>query len=234
MHRCPGVSPVSELTEGATIFRSFTLVELGFLVDAARWTVLLSLIAFAGGGMVGLLIMILRTSTSRIFSSVAIVYIAVFQGTPLLSQLLVMYFGLGLFGLDVNPWLAATVALTLNSSAFLGEIWRGSIQAIPKPQWEASSSLCLTFLQQLRYVIVPQALRLATPPTVGYFVQIIKGTSLASVIGFVELTRAAQILNAATFRPFLAYFCVGAIYFALCYPLTALSRRLERRLHVAR
>jgi polar amino acid transport system permease protein len=222
------------MDESAAIFRAFTFSEVLFLLGAAKWTVLLSLIAFAGGSIVGLLVMVLRTSTSRILRAAAIAYIAFFQGTPLLSQLLVMYFGLGLLRIDVNPWLAAAVALTLNSSAFLGEIWRGSIDAIPKPQWEASASLCLTFLQQLRYVIVPQALRLATPPTVGFLVQIIKSTSLASVIGFVELTRAAQVLNAATFRPFLAYFCVGAIYFALCYPLTALSRRLETRLHVAR
>lgn len=222
------------MTETADIFRSFTFAEALYLLKATQWTVLLSLIALAGGGLVGLLLMILRVSGSRMLSSLAIAYIALFQGTPLLSQLFVMYFGLGLLGFEVNPWLAAAVALTLNSSAFLGEIWRGSIQAIPKPQWEASASLCLTYLQQLRYVIVPQALRIAIPPTVGYFVQIIKGTSLASVIGFVELTRAAQIINAATFRPFLVYFCVGAIYFALCYPLTALSRRLEVRLHVAR
>jgi polar amino acid transport system permease protein len=216
------------------MIRDFTVNEFLYILAATRWTVALSTIAFLGGSFVGLLVMVLRVSGSRVLSSMAAGYIRFFQGTPPLSQLVLMYFGLALFGLDVNPWIAASVALTLNSSAFLGEIWRGCIQAIPKPQWEASASLCLTFLQQLRYVILPQALRIAVPPTVGYLVQLIKNTSLASVIGFVELTRAAQIINNVTFKPFLAYLTVGAIYFALCYPLTTLSRTLEIRLHVAR
>jgi polar amino acid transport system permease protein len=216
------------------MIRSFTSDELLYLLSAARWTIALSVIGFLGGGLGGLVVMLLRVGRSRLLAAFAVAYIELFQGTPLLGQLFVMYFGLGLVGIDVNPWIAAAVALTLNSSAFLGEIWRGCIQAIPKPQWEASASLGLTFLQQVRYVILPQAVRLAVPPTVGYMVQVIKSTSLASVIGFVELTRAAQIINAATFRPFLVYFFVGAIYFAICYPLTVLSRRLEATLHVSR
>jgi polar amino acid transport system permease protein len=161
-------------------------------------------------------------------------YIQIVQGTPLLGQLFLLYFGLGLLGLRVNPWLAASVALILNSAAFLAEIWRGSVQSIPRAQWEGSGSLGLSFLQQIRHVILPQAVRIAIPPTVGFLVQVIKSTSLASVIGFVELTRAGQVINGATFRPFLVYFLVGAIYFALCYPLTLAGRRLEGKLHVAR
>ncbi len=102
------------------------------------------------------------------------------------------------------------------------------------PNGRGSGSLGLSFLQQIRYVILPQAVRIAIPPTVGFMVQVIKSTSLASVIGFVELTRAAQIVNGATFRPFLIYFLVGAIYFTICYPLTLAGRRLEGKLHVAR
>lgn len=215
------------------MLRSFTSHELFYLIAAARWTVALSLIAFVGGGVLGLLLMLLKVSGSRALSALATVYINFFQSTPLLSQLVVIYFGFGLIQINVNPWLAAGVALTLNTAAFLGEIWRGSIQSIPKAQWEASASLCLSFLQQIRYVILPQALRIAIPPTVGFSVQVVKNTSLASIIGFVELTRSAQIINAATFRPFLVYLLVGVTYFVLCYPLTAASRRLERNLHVA-
>lgn len=216
------------------MLRNFTPNEVLYLIGAARWTVALSLTAFIGGSALGLLIMLCRVSISRVLRTLSTAYIEFFQCTPLLSQLLVMYFGFGLFGVEVNPWVAASCALTLNSSAFLGEIWRGCIQSIPRAQWEAASSLCLSFLQQVRYIILPQALRIAIPPTVGFSVQVIKSTSLASVIGFVELTRGAQILNAATFRPFLVYFVVGTIYFAICYPLTWLSRHLEGRVDVPR
>jgi len=120
------------------------------------------------------------------------------------------------------------------SAGFLGEIWRGALLSIPKTQWEASASMGLSYLEQLRYVIIPQAVRIATPPTVGFIVQLIKNTSLASVIGFVELTREGQMTAAATLAPLPVYLMVGALYFALCYPLTTYSRFLERRLHGAR
>ena len=130
--------------------------------------------------------------------------------------------------------IAAAASFSIYAGAFLGEIWRGCLQAIPRTQWEAGASLGLGFAQQLRYIIVPQALRLAIPPTVGFLVQLIKNTSLAAVIGFIELTREGQLTTATTFRPFIVYLIVAAIYFALCFPLTQWSRRLERRLHVAR
>jgi polar amino acid transport system permease protein len=164
----------------------------------------------------------------------AITWIQAIQGTPLLGQLFVFYFGFSIFGYDVSPWIAAGAALSIYASAFLAEIWRGCVQAIPKTQWEASAALALSFLEQLRYVILPQALRIAIPPTVGFLVQLVKNTSLASVIGFIELTRAGQIVNGATFQPFVVYTCVAAIYFAMCFPLSLLSQQLERRLHVAR
>jgi polar amino acid transport system permease protein len=215
------------------MFRSFTINEVLFLLEATQWTIAITLIAFVGGGIVGLLIMFLKVANSRIANWTAIVYVELFQGTPLLAQLFIVYFGFGLFGYDVSPWIGVAAAFTLWSAAFLGEIWRGCVEAIPRAQWEASASLGLNFLEQLRYVIAPQATRIAVPPTVGFLVQIIKNTSLASVIGFIELTRAGQIVNAATFRPFLIYCTIALIYFALCYPLTTLSRRLEGKLHVA-
>ena len=97
-------------------------------------------------------------------------------------------------------------------------------------QWEAGSCLGLSAWQQFRHIIAPQALRLSLPPTVGFLVQLIKGTSLASIIGFAELTRTAQMVNNATFRPFIVYGLVALLYFLLCWPLSAYSRRLERRL----
>ena len=126
------------------------------------------------------------------------------------------------------------LALTIYAAAFLGEIWRGCIEAVPRTQWEASDCLGLNRVQQYTYVVLPQAVRIAIPPTVGFMVQIVKNTSLASVIGFVELARAGQIVNNSTFEPFAIFCVVAAIYFALCYPLSLAARALERRAHVGR
>jgi polar amino acid transport system permease protein len=204
------------------------------LLLAARWTILLSLIAFVGGGVVGLLVLFVRTSKYRGLRLGTTLYIELFQGTPLLMQLFLCFFGLSLFGIEVSPWTAAFVALTLFASAYLAEIWRGCVEAIPKGQWEASSSLALNYIEQMRYVILPQAVRIAIPPTVGFSIQVVKGTALASIIGFVEVTKAGTMLNNATFRPFLVFSISALIYFALCYPLSLYSKHLERRLHVAR
>jgi polar amino acid transport system permease protein len=211
--------------------RTFGLSEFLFLVAAVRWTLLLSLIAFVGGGVLGLAIAILRTTPSRVVRLVTGGYIQLFQGTPVLMQLFLFYYGLAvLFNMQVDPWPAVTLAFTLYSGAFLGEIWRGSIQAIPRTQWEASACLSLGYFQQLRFVILPQAMRISIPPTVGFLVQLIKGTSIAAIIGFVELTRAGQLMVNVTFQPMLIYPIVAALYFAVCWPLSQLSRSLERRI----
>jgi len=214
--------------------RHFSSHDVVFLLQAAEWTVLLSIIAFVGGGLVGAAVALCRISRSWIVRTLAGIYVQVLQGTPLLIQLFIWYFGLSLVGAYLPPIAAAALALTLYSSAFLGEVWRGSIQAIPRAQWEGSASLGLTRLQQLWYVIVPQAVRLATPSTVGFMVQIVKNTSLTALIGFVELARAGQLINNVTFEPLPVFSCIAVLYFLICFPLSALSRRLERRLHVGR
>lgn len=202
------------------------------LLLAARWTVVLSLIAFVGGGLVGLFLLIARTARLRGAETLVAGYVQVFQGTPLLMQLFLAYFGIGLFGLQVSPWVSVTLALTLYTSAFLTEIWRGCVAAIPRGQWEAAQSLALGFGEQLRHVVFPQALRIAIPPTVGFLVQVIKGTALASVVGFVELTRAGNMISNVTYAPFTVFACVALMYFALCYPISLYAKRLERQLHV--
>jgi polar amino acid transport system permease protein len=209
-------------------------VILNNLLWAARWTVLLSLIAFVSGGIVGLLVLFARVSNSRVLRILTAGYIEFFQGTPLLMQLFLFFFGVALLGIEVSPWIAAWLALTLWTSAFLSEIWRGCVEAVPRGQWEASTSLALSYVEQMRYVILPQAGRIAVAPTVGFSVQVIKGTALASIIGFVELTKAGTMLNNATFRPFLVYSLVALIYFCLCFPLSLYAKHLEGRLNVAR
>ncbi|MYZ44383.1 amino acid ABC transporter permease [Schauerella aestuarii] len=209
--------------------RTFGPAEFWFILEAAKWTLALSAIAFVGGAIVGLAVALSRTSTSKLLRAGATLFIQIFQGTPLLLQLFLIFFGAPIVGLDINPWIAASVALILNSGAFLGEIWRGCIQAIPRGQWEAAEALSLSYRARMRDVILPQAFKIAVPPTVGYLVQIIKGTSLAAIIGFTEITRAGQIINNATFQPLLVFSVVAAIYFALCWPLSLLAAWMERR-----
>ncbi len=200
------------------------------LLLATRWTVLLSAMAFVTGGAAGLLLLAVRLEGGRIGQRCARLYIEVFQGTPLLMQLFLVYFGLPLTGLDVSPWVAALLGLTLAASAYLAEIWRGCVQAVPPGQAEAAAALGLHRLRQAQLVILPQALRIAIAPTVGFLVQLVKSTALTSVIGFDELLKTANAINNATFAPFMVYGFVALIYFGLCYPMTWASRVLEHRL----
>jgi polar amino acid transport system permease protein len=204
------------------------------LLMAARWTVALSLIAFVGGGAVGMALLLARTARVPGAQVVVGAYVQLFQGTPLLMQLFLAYFGMALLGVQTSAWTAAAVALTLYSSAFLAEIWQGCVRAVPKGQWEAAQSLALTTGELLRHVVLPQAGRMAIAPTVGFLVQVIKGTALASVIGFIELTKAGTMITNATFKPFLVYSCVALLYFALCFPVSLYARSIERKLNGSR
>ena len=214
--------------------RDLVFNDVLFLLEGLKWTIILSLIAFAGGGVVGLMIALARVSTSRLLRGFTICYIVFLQGTPLLLQLFVVYFGLALLNLSISAWVAVSIGLTLNASAFLGDIWRGGIEAVPYGQSQAANALGLGYISRMRDVILPQAFRIVLPATVGFAVQIIKGTSLAAIIGFTELSRSGQLVANATFRPLLMFGIVGAMYFALCWPLSALSVRLERRFAASR
>jgi polar amino acid transport system permease protein len=217
------------------MIREFALVDVYYLLLAARWTLALTGLAFFGGALVGLSIALLRVSHVAALRAIGVGYVYLVQGVPLLAWLFVFFFGIPILAdVRVSAWIAAMVAFSIYAGAFLGEIWRGCLEAVPRQQWEAGAALGLSFAEQLRYVIVPQAVRVAIPPTVGFLVQLIKNTSLGAVIGFVELTREGQITNAVTYRPFTVYMVVAAIYFAMCFPLTRLSHRLERGLRVAR
>ena len=211
------------------MIREFGPNEVVFILMAARWTLVLSAIAFAGGAVGGLLIAMARISPNRWLAGAAMAFIRFFQGTPPLMQLFLVFFGITIFGVDVAPLVAAAIALTLHASAFLGEIWRGCIQAVPGGQTEASWALGLRYGMRMRHIILPQAARIAVAPTVGFLVQLIKVTSLASIIGFVELTRAGQIINNATYEPFMVFGLVALVYFAICWPLSLVARHMERR-----
>ncbi len=215
------------------MIREFGWIDVLYLVFAMRWTLALTLTAFVGGGLIGLVMAVLRVSRVLPLQAIAMLYVQAIQGTPLLVLLFVFFFGLSIVGLPVLPWIAAALAFSIYAGAFLGDIWRGALDAIPKTQWEAGAALGLGFGEQLRHIIVPQAVRIAIPPTVGFLVQLIKNTSLAATIGFVELTREGQLTTASTFQPFAVYLTVAFLYFCACFPLTQWSRHLERRTHGA-
>ena len=212
----------------------FSWDNLQFLLEATRWTIGLSLIVFITGGIAGFAVALLRTARSPLLRCISALYIQLVQGTPVLIVLFLTYYGLALFGYKLSPVIAAGAAMTIFASAYLGEIWRGCIEGVQRQQWEASAALALNRYQQLRYVILPQALRHSLPSTVGFMVQIIKNTSITSIIGVVELTRAGQLVSNATFLPFIVFPIVALIYFAMCYPLSRYSHSLERKFHAHR
>ncbi|MGO7922606.1 amino acid ABC transporter permease [Rhizobium ruizarguesonis] len=203
--------------------------EFVFLLIGLKWTVVLSAVGFVCGGITGLGVALARASGIPLLERVTAAYIAVFQGTPLLMQLFVVYYGLALVGLMLDAWVAVAIGLTLHASAYLGEIWRGSIEAVPRGQTEAAKALSLRYVSRMKDVILPQALRISLPATVGFLVQLIKGTSLASIVGFTELTRAGNIISNQIFQPLTVFGIVGALYFLMCCPLTILGARLERK-----
>ncbi|WP_454856375.1 amino acid ABC transporter permease [Rhizobium binxianense] len=212
----------------------FSFNHLIYLLDGLFWTVVLSALAFLLGGIAGFFVMLCRISRLRWVRRASLVYIQIVQGTPLLIQMFILYFGLGVISVSVSPLAAAGLGMMVYSSSYLGEIWRGSVESISRTQFEAAECLGLTRWQALRDVILPQALKIATPPTVGFLVQLVKNTSLASVVGFLELTRAAQVINNSLFQPFLVFGIAALLYFCVCYPLSVWSRSLERRLNVGR
>ena len=204
--------------------------QLVFLLQGLKWTILLSAISFVGGGIIGLLVAVARTSGIGVLQWITRGHIGVFQGTPLLMQLFVIYYGVALLNVATDPWMAVALAYTAHASAFLGDIWRGAIQAVPRGQTEAARALGFGYFARMRDIVLPQALKISLPATIGFLVQLVKGTSLAAIVGFVELARAGQIISNLIFQPLLVFGIVGLIYFAVCWPLSLLGDRFERSL----
>ncbi|HVX98692.1 MAG TPA: amino acid ABC transporter permease [Pseudorhodoplanes sp.] len=214
------------------MIKSFGWDSVEFLLFATRWTLLLSAMTFVLGGIFGLIFALLRVLGPRPVQLLIAGYTQLIQATPLLILVFIAFYGLSFLGLYFPPLIAAAISLSMYTTAFLGDIWRGCIESIPRQQWEAADALAMTLPQKLRYVILPQALRISLGPTVGFMVQIVKNTSVTALIGFVELTRAGQLLNNMTFQPFAVFMTVAAIYFTICYPLSFISQRLKGSRHV--
>jgi polar amino acid transport system permease protein len=223
---------MTELLE--PLFGTFYANMIVVLLSATQWTIYLSLTAFFGGGLIGLLFTIFKISPIGWLRRFATAYIWLFQAIPLLMLLFLTGLGIpAFFKMDVPPWLSATVSLTLFTSAYMSEVWRGALESVPKGQWEGGKALGLNFTEILWYIIAPQALRIATPPTVGFMVQVIKGTSMAYIIDYSDLMRwGKKIANSQLdgAEPYIVYPIVALIYFGLCFPLSQWSKSLERRM----
>jgi polar amino acid transport system permease protein len=216
------------------MIREFTQSEFLFILGSARWTLLLTVLSLVLGGLFGFVVAIARTSRLAPLRLLAAGWIGLVQGIPVLILLFLAYYGLSMLGFDLPPIVAASISMAFYASAYLGEIWRGCIQAVPWQQWEASTALAFSRPQQYRYVILPQAMRIAVAPTVGFIVQLVKNTSIVSIIGVIELARAGNLVNNATFQPFKVFGTVALIYFAICWPISLLARRLEGKLNASR
>lgn len=200
------------------------------LLDSFVVTLYLSASAVIGGTLVGATIAIVRAVGVRPVNLAIRAYIELFRGTPLLMQLFFIYFGLPMMGLQIDRFWAAFIALTLFTSAYVAEVFRSGIEAVPRGQTEAATALGMSFFQRLVYIISPQALRVALPSLIGVYVSVIKDTSLATVIGYNELTRRSMELVLRYGHPLEFFFSVCLLYFVICYPISKFSEHLERRL----
>lgn len=215
------------------IFGDFYGHMLAILISATQWTIYLSLVAFIGGGLIGLLMTVLKISPLRSLRIFATVYIWLFQSIPLLMLLFLIGLGVpSFFQINVSPWFAAGLSLTLFTSAYMSDVWRGALESVDTGQWEGGKALGMSFSQILTDIIAPQALRISIPPTVGFMVQVIKGTSMAYIIDFSDLMRLGKrIANSQVdgAEPFVVFPIMALIYFTLCFPLSYWSKQLERK-----
>ena len=200
------------------------------LVDGVRITLLLGSTSFVIGAALGLVVALARVSTSRPLRLLAVTYVSIFRSTPLLVQILLIYFGLPQLGVTIEAIPAAILALSLNAASYLSENFRAGILGVDQGQREAASSLGMGYGQALRRVILPQAIRIALPGVGNRLIALMKDTSLASVVTVVELTRVAERVGSATFQYMEMFIIVAAIYWAVNTVLAVGQEALERRL----
>ncbi|PVZ20673.1 MULTISPECIES: amino acid ABC transporter permease [unclassified Pseudomonas] len=205
------------------------LRALPMLQQAIVITLGLGLSAFILGSVLGMGIALLRNAKVRALKAIAFAYVSIFRGTPLLVQILLIYFGLPHYGIVLTPIPSALLALTLFSAAYLSEIFRAGINSVDPGQWEAAQSMSMGYWTCLRRIILPQALRIALPPMGSRLIALIKDTSLASTITVMEMTRVAEQVGAATFRYMEMFLMIGALYWVINQVLTILQTWLEGR-----
>lgn len=199
------------------------------LMWAALSTLQIAVSALAIGLVLGLLLALARMSRNLIISRSAVTFIELVRGIPALILLFLIYFGLGAMGITFTSLQAAILGLGLNAAAYLAEIYRAGLEAVPRGQSEAAQSIGMRRTQILRWVVLPQALRIALPPIGNVAISLIKDTSVASLIAAPDLMLRANDLSSQTFKPLEIYLVVGAMYFLICFPLSLAVRALEKR-----
>lgn len=210
----------------------FSLIwnSLPLLLAGAGVTIEITAIAVGLGFIFGLITSVCRLSGVKILQVIAVCYVNIIRGTPMLVQIFLIYFALPMvIGERINPFVAAVAACSINSGAYVSEIFRAGIQSVDKGQMEAGRSLGLSWMQTMRYVILPQAFKHVIPPLGNEFISMTKETSLVSVIGFEELTRRGQLIIAKTYGSFEIWLTVTAIYLVMTLTIARLVSYLERR-----
>ena len=210
------------------------IAYLPLMLKACATTLWLSWLAMLLGAVGGAALALLRLSRFAAIRWIAILYMEFFRSIPILIVMFFAYYGTPLvFGFDISPFVAATLALALHASATMSEVVHAGIASIGRGQWEAASAFGLRWTQTMRLVIAPQALRVILPPSIGVFITTLKESSLASIIGFIELTRTGLLVRDATGGGFLPLLALGAMYFAMNYAISTAGGALEQRYRIA-
>lgn len=214
------------------MFEDFSWYHLIPLARGAWMTIVLCTISGIAGTVLGVLLGLAKTSPSRLARWIAIFYVNGIRGIPVLVIIFFFYFGFPMLfpWAEASPFVTAVIALTVFSAAYMAEIFRGSIEAIDKGQHEAAKALGMNYVLRFRYVIMPQAMRIAVPPGITFIIALIKNSSLVTVIGFIELMRSGVIVSNLTADPLTTYSVVAAMYFVVCYGVSLLGQLYEKRL----
>jgi polar amino acid transport system permease protein len=210
---------------------------IGFLpslLDGALITIAVSLLAFGLALIFGLATGIARISRIAPLRGVAACYIQFIRGTPLLLQLFFIYYVLPYVGIVLTPFVSGAIGLTLNYAAYMAEVFRSGIQAIPKGQWEAGSSVGMSRALLMRRIILPQAIRIIVPSLGNFFVSIFKDSALVSVITMRDLMFSGELLASATYKHFEIFTMVAVIYFLISYPTAKFVEWIEAKIDITR
>ncbi|MGG1662529.1 amino acid ABC transporter permease [Brevibacillus sp. NRS-1366] len=201
------------------------------ILKGAWLTIQLCFFSLLIGGAIGIIVGLGASSKNKLANALSSLYIRLIRGVPLLMIIFLIYFALPMLqiGINFSKGFSAVMALSIYAGAYLGEIVRGGIQSVPKGQFEAADALGMTSYQKFRHVIVPQAMKFIIPPGIGFFIALIKDSSLVSIIGYIDLTKAGKVVSSLTFNPIASFLAVAAVYFVLCFGLSKASYYYEKR-----
>jgi len=211
--------------------QDFGWIHLVPLLNGAWLTIQLCFFSLLIGGAIGIIVGLGAASKNKLANVLSSIYIRLVRGVPLLMIIFLIYFALPMLhiGINFSKGFSAVTALSIYAGAYLGEIVRGGIQSVPKGQFEAADALGMTTFQKFRHVIIPQAMKFIIPPGIGFFIALIKDSSLVSIIGYIDLTKAGKVVSSLTFNPIASFLAVAAVYFVLCFGLSKASYYFEKR-----